>query len=816
MVDRPCFGAGVLTVGLTLLAASPAAIAEERETIEIVPTVDGLPIGQGAPALETGRTARLGVRIEDAKSAFPLGDLHPAFWMRPATPGREACAAAIDRYLSIGPNAGIEADLNGYLFATLNADGSIGVMDPKLNLATSNLLSLTPREAPVDAWWLDPTGAKLFIASAAAASLEVLDLLSGDLEPVIGDLDGAGSIAVFPDLDRLWVAGSGRVDGIGLAGSEPIRSTGLPHGRWQIEADRQGLRLLALDRDGGRFLILHPESGVIEREIDLGGARGMFVHDSRADAVYILSADGTAIDRLFLDAGAATVHRLPAAAGRLLLIGDGAWLAGLDQGGGDLVLIDTASLRPVHVLRFDGKPDRMKASDDYLYLLERSTGYASLVHLPSLNDRQYPGVLRIPLGVAGGDTLDHSEGVLHGRATPEPIAPLVEGGGAIIASASDKSLYLYMETGMQAPANAFKSWTAPPVAVALLDRQPAEHRAGLYETPYQATAAGLYELVVYLPNPKTTRCFEIAVDGELPEIMAARRPPQLVWSTPDGPMVAGEPIELRFELGGTSADDRRTGEGSAEVMVMAPGRNWHWRGHALPVDGDRFALSLTLPKPGSYQLLVRAPRAPARLHRSAAAHAGRRREEVKVMHSAVPRFAAAMLLALAVFAPQQVRAGDRVTLIDHELVDRTGDKKRFVSEVIGDRKAVIAGIYTGCTTICPITTLIFAELQEALGDRLGEEVRLISLSVDPSNDTPARLAEAADEIGARPGWFWLTGPSALQNEVLLGIGAYSTDVTEHPPVFVVGDGATGEFVQLYGFPSVDEFLDLLAAEGGAS
>ena len=517
MADRPLLAAGLLAAGLTLPGALPATLAGEPETIQIVPTVDGQPFGQHG-TLDAGRTVRLGVRIEDAKSGFPLGDLHPAFWMRPATPGREACAAAIDRYLSIGPNAGIEADLNGYLFATLNADHSIGVMDPKLNLASSNLLSVTSRETPVDAWWLDQTSATLFIASADAGSLEVLDLLSGEIEPITAGLDEARSIAVFPDLDRLWIAGSARIDGISIDRRKAVRSTDLPAGRWQIEADRQGLRLLALERDSGRFLVFHPESGVIEREIDLGGARRMFVHDSHADAVYVLAEDGATLDRLFLDAEASTVHRLPAAAGRLLLTEDGAWLAGLDRDGGDLVLIDAASLRPVHVLRFDGKPDRMAASDDYLYLLERGTGYASLVHLPSLNDHQSPGVLRIPLGVAGGDTLDDSEGALHGRATPGPIAPLVEGGGAIIASASDKSLYLYMETGMQAPANAFKSWTAPPEAVVLLDRSPTEYRAGLYETPYLAKVAGLYELVVYLPNPKATRCFEIAFEGDQPEI----------------------------------------------------------------------------------------------------------------------------------------------------------------------------------------------------------------------------------------------------------------------------------------------------------
>lgn len=184
-----------------------------------------------------------------------------------------------------------------------------------------------------------------------------------------------------------------------------------------------------------------------------------------------------------------------------------------------------------------------------------------------------------------------------------------------------------------------------------------------------------------------------------------------------------------------------------------------------------------------------------------------------LLHLLVPL---AVTLNLALFSPSATKAEGGITLIDHELIDQTGQKKRFVSDAIGDKKAVIAGIYTGCTTICPITTLLFAALQDALGDRMEREVRLISLSVDPAQDTPAILAKAAADIDAKPGWFWLTGPPARQNEVLLGIGAYSADVTEHPPVFVVGDGKTGNFVQLYGFPSVEEFLERLDLVDGPS
>ncbi len=598
--------AGVIGAALSLLAHPPHAALGDP-AIEVTPAIDGRPVETGPILLEAERTVRLGVRLADAKSGFPLGDLHPAFWVRPAVEGRDDCSAAVDRYLSLGPNAGIDDDLNGYLFATLNDDRSVGVMDPKLNLATSNLLSLTPRDASADGWWLDQTRARLFIASAGAGRLETIDLLSGDRAEVIRDLDGAASIAVFPDLDRLWVAGQARIDGIAPGSNEPVRSSRVPAGDWQIEADREGLRLLALDRRSGRLLVLNPENGESEHEVDLGGARGMFVHDPRAEAVYVLAADGATLERLFLDASNPSRHPLPIAVDRLLLTQDGDWLAGLDGEGGRLVLIDAASLRPVHVLQFDGKPGQMQASDDYLYLLENGTGYASLVHLPSLNADRSPGVLRIPIGPAAAGDVDDAMRRGHGSSAPSAIAALIEGGGAIIASPSDKNLYLYMETGMQAPANAFRSWTSPPRAIALLDRQPTERRAGLYETAFRPRGAGAFELVFFLPNPKIVRCFAITVEGEGQDVAEALRSPRLVWTPPDKPVVAGAPVELRFALESPSASLSASEPRPAEVLAVASGRNWHWRGRASSLGSDRFTLSLTLPEPGDYQLLVRLP-----------------------------------------------------------------------------------------------------------------------------------------------------------------------------------------------------------------
>lgn len=135
---------------------------------------------------------------------------------------------------------------------------------------------------------------------------------------------------------------------------------------------------------------------------------------------------------------------------------------------------------------------------------------------------------------------------------------------------------------------------------------------------------------------------------------------------------------------------------------------------------------------------------------------------------------------------------------DAELVDRQSRPVRFRQDVIGDRIVAINFIYTTCTTICPLASSIFAGLQQELGDRLGREVRLVSLSIDPSTDTPRRLSEYADRFGAAPGWLWLTGERPRMTQVLKGLGAYTPDFTSHPPMVLVGDARTDRWTRFNG------------------
>ncbi|MBK5103260.1 MAG: SCO family protein [Burkholderiales bacterium] len=146
---------------------------------------------------------------------------------------------------------------------------------------------------------------------------------------------------------------------------------------------------------------------------------------------------------------------------------------------------------------------------------------------------------------------------------------------------------------------------------------------------------------------------------------------------------------------------------------------------------------------------------------------------------------------------------------DTVLTDQNGKSLRFRTEAMADRLVVINFVYTTCSTVCPVQSALFADVQKRLGERAGRDVALISVTVDPLRDTPARLKEFAAGYGAGPGWSLYTGSSQAVDEVLKAFDAYTANFTEHPPAVLVGDPRSGEWVRFFGFPSTEQILGRL-------
>ncbi len=148
-------------------------------------------------------------------------------------------------------------------------------------------------------------------------------------------------------------------------------------------------------------------------------------------------------------------------------------------------------------------------------------------------------------------------------------------------------------------------------------------------------------------------------------------------------------------------------------------------------------------------------------------------------------------------------------LRDALLLNQDADEVRFVSDVIGDNIVVMDFVYTTCTTVCPVLTALFTQVQTQLGDDLGGEVIMVSMTVDAARDTPARLKAYATKHRVREGWIWLTGPKPTMDNVLTGLGAFSASFEDHPAMVIVGDGRTGEWTRMFGFPNPDRIMKVV-------
>lgn len=149
-----------------------------------------------------------------------------------------------------------------------------------------------------------------------------------------------------------------------------------------------------------------------------------------------------------------------------------------------------------------------------------------------------------------------------------------------------------------------------------------------------------------------------------------------------------------------------------------------------------------------------------------------------------------------------------VKVLDQELLTQDGKRVRFKSEVIGDKLTVISFTYSTCL-LRPVIDSITTGVQDSLGERLGRDVAIVSISIDPITDIPQRLKQYQKSVNAKPGWVFLTGKKPDVDRVLVGLDSFAPNIYNHPLSLLVGDGRRGVWKRLFGFPSSDAVMKVL-------
>jgi protein SCO1/2 len=164
--------------------------------------------------------------------------------------------------------------------------------------------------------------------------------------------------------------------------------------------------------------------------------------------------------------------------------------------------------------------------------------------------------------------------------------------------------------------------------------------------------------------------------------------------------------------------------------------------------------------------------------------------------------------ATIVFAQEQQSPAHKY-FSDVELINQDGEKVRFYSDLLKNKVVIINTFFTTCTSICPPMNRNFEKIQEALGDRLGKDAFLISISVDPETDTPTRLKEYGRRFHARPGWIFLTGKKENVDWALYKLGQYVETKGDHTSIFIIGNEPKGLWKKAMGLAKAEELIRIV-------
>ena len=160
-------------------------------------------------------------------------------------------------------------------------------------------------------------------------------------------------------------------------------------------------------------------------------------------------------------------------------------------------------------------------------------------------------------------------------------------------------------------------------------------------------------------------------------------------------------------------------------------------------------------------------------------------------------------------APEAAENKEQKYFTDTVLVNQNGERMRFYTDLMKDKTVIIDTFFATCQASCLPMNRNLAQIQEGLGDRLGKDAHIISISVDPGVDTPTLLKAYAKKLNARPGWYFLTGDKESVELILKKLGQFVEDKNGHTNIFLIGNDRTGLWKKAFGLAKSEELMKVV-------
>lgn len=153
----------------------------------------------------------------------------------------------------------------------------------------------------------------------------------------------------------------------------------------------------------------------------------------------------------------------------------------------------------------------------------------------------------------------------------------------------------------------------------------------------------------------------------------------------------------------------------------------------------------------------------------------------------------------------------KVTVPDIEVTDQNNHKLHFYRDLVQGKTVAINFIFTTCTTICPPITANFASVQKKMLEHGDKSLHLISVTVDPENDTPAKLKSYAEMFNAQPGWTFVTGTRSQLERLWNAFSISAGSKLDHSPTVAIGNEPRHQWVFASGLNSPEKLSKVITS-----
>jgi YVTN family beta-propeller protein len=531
----------------------------------------------GAPLME-GEYAEVRCRMTDAASGKAIPGLKPAAWLDMAgvVAGRNGqekeCKEKIGLYLKGVVGIRPMVDLNAYYLLLLNADASISVVDPVVNMTgNTSLYATVVLKRPGADWIRDLEDRRIFVSMPKADEVAVVD--AGTFKVVGGVAAGQAPtrLALRPDGRQLWVgndadpAGQGGVTVVDTTTLQVVKKISTGRGHHELAFSADGRLAFVTNRQDGTVTVIDTGRLAKVKELKVGGVPIAVATSSLSRFVYVAEArSGTvlAIDPARLEV-AARLEGSPGL-GPMRFSQDGRWGFVVNPAEQVVHVVDAASNRLVHAIPVGGKPYQVSVTRAFAYVRLLDSEQVKLINLLSLGEGKQPTVQAF--GAGTGAPMAAGE-----LSLADAISPAASDAAVFALNPADGNTYFYME-GMNAPMGSFGNYGHRVQAVGVVDRSLKEVAPGVYAGKLRIPVAGHYDVAFLLDAPKVVHCF--GTDASPNPAFSQQDGLDVEFLDFPGALAVGGPLEVRFRLLGLR--DRKPREGLREVVIsshVVPGRN---------------------------------------------------------------------------------------------------------------------------------------------------------------------------------------------------------------------------------------------------